>query len=75
MEGLQDYELAQGMADDVSKHGIDAESLVSPNEDPVFEKYDEYVPPSLLRRAYAVDKLAPREAEKRIVDIYNEYAE
>lgn len=37
--------------------GIDVHSLVGANENPVYEKYDEYIPASLLRMAYAEDKL------------------
>ena len=37
--------------------GIDKESLVGPSECPVFDKYDDYIPPALLRRAFAEDRL------------------
>ncbi len=45
----------------MEKEGISAESLVFPSECPAFEKYDPYIPPELLRRAYAVDRLCPAE--------------
>ena len=41
----------------------------------MFEKYDDHVPPSLLRRAYAADKLTPNEAERRIAEIFREYSD
>ena len=47
----------------------DAENLVSPKELPAFEKYDEYVPAELLRKAYAADRLNTKEAVKRIDDM------
>lgn len=75
MEGGNDYELARDLAKKVAKEGIDCAALVGEGECPVFEKYDEYVPPSLLRRAYAADKLTPREAEQRIIEIFREYSD
>ena len=38
----------------------------------VFEKYDSYIPSSLLRKAYAADKLRSDEAENAIKSIYEE---
>ncbi len=35
----------------------DTERLVGASECPVFDKYDEFIPPELLRRAYAADRL------------------
>lgn len=75
MEGANDYELARALAKQVSRDGINCEALVGEGECPVFEKYDEHIPPSLLRRAYAADKLTPHEAEKRIIEIFREYSE
>jgi ATP-dependent Lhr-like helicase len=60
------------LADEVHAGGFDPESLVSPSELPVFEKYDDYVPPTLLRRAYAADRLNVAEAEERILDLDEE---
>ena len=39
--------------------------LVGKGECPVFEKYDPCIPPELLRRAYAVDKLRTDEMKRR----------
>ena len=41
----------------IDQDGIDTETLVFGGECPVFDKYDEYIPPELLRAAYAVDRL------------------
>ena len=46
--------------------GVDPLSLVSPSEAPCFDKYDPILPPDLMRRAYAVDRLNPEEAVLRL---------
>ncbi len=73
MEKGNDYLLAKGLAEAVRERGIDPMSLVGQGENPVFDKYDEYLPNSLLQKAYAADKLAPGEAIARIIEIFNEY--
>ncbi len=45
--------------------GIDTNTLVFDGECPVFDKYDEYIPPELLRRAYAHDRLSTEEIIER----------
>ncbi len=72
MSNGTDYDLLRALADRAAR-GIDAESLVGSGEIPVFEKYDDCVPVDLLRHAYAVDKLAPDEAAKRILSIMEEF--
>ncbi len=74
MEGANGYDLARGLAKKAATEGIDCESLVGEGECPVFEKYDDHVPPSLLRRAYAADKLKPTEVVKRLAEIFREYS-
>ena len=73
MENGNDYELVTALADAVKRRGIDRFSLVSSGELPLFEKYDEYVPAELLRKAYATDKLRSDEAERRILEMAAEY--
>jgi ATP-dependent Lhr-like helicase len=73
MEKGNDYVLAKGLAAEVEARGIIPTSLVGQGENPVFDKYDEYLPNSLLQKAYAVDKLDPDEAETRIIEIFKEY--
>ncbi len=73
MEKGNDYLLAKGLAEEVQKRGINPMSLVGQGENPVFDKYDEYLPNPLLQKAYAADKLAPDEAAARFIEIYNEY--
>ena len=72
MEKGSGEELAEFLYSYVKRHGIDALSLVSSKELPIFEKYDGYVPAELLRYAYSVDKLNTLETECRIADIYAE---
>ncbi len=45
----------------ISRDGLITENLVAGGECPVFEKYDEYIPPDLLRSAYAADRLSAGE--------------
>ncbi|MBR2019539.1 MAG: DEAD/DEAH box helicase [Clostridia bacterium] len=68
-----DYELIAHLAEELRTHGLAPEELVGSGEAPVFEKYDDYIPADLLRHAYAVDKLCPREVVERIAAIEAEY--
>ena len=64
MEGTREdflYALAPIVA-----RGIDTEALVSPAEQPIFDKFDPFIPGELLRRAYAADRLRPDEALVRL---------
>ncbi len=45
----------------IARDGLNTENLVAGGECPVFEKYDEYIPPELLRSAYAADRLSADE--------------
>ena len=65
------FRLENGRGDDLLRHlasiaeiGIDPEDLVGAAEAPAFNKYDPYIPPSLLRRAYIEDKLCCAEVEE-----------
>lgn len=73
MERGNDYTLARGLASAAAS--MDAMSLIKPSENPVFDKYDEYIPNSLLRKAYATDKLDPNEAAERMTELLREYSE
>lgn len=50
-------DLLSHMRSIVERDGIDPAGLVRDGECPVFDKYDEYIPPELLREAYAADRL------------------
>ena len=65
--------LMERIEEDVRTHGIEAESLVSPTEAPSYDKYDEYVPPSLLRLAYVRDRLNVDDALESLVRTCMEY--
>ena len=47
------------------REGLDTETLVGEGECPVFDKYDEFIPPELLRLAYAKDRLRADEILER----------
>ncbi|MBQ0102493.1 MAG: hypothetical protein KBT31_06855, partial [Firmicutes bacterium] len=55
--------------------GIDKRVYVENGDLPLFEKYDGNVPPSLLRKAYAEDRLENVDVEKRIMEIVNEFGQ
>jgi ATP-dependent Lhr-like helicase len=73
MERGNDYELIKTLAEKAARDGIDCASLVATGELPIFDKYDDYIPGELLRKAYAADKLRPDEAERRLQEILGEY--
>ncbi len=47
--------------------GIDPMELVSPEEEPVFEKYDPYVPAELLRKGFALGVLDVEDMKRRVL--------
>lgn len=51
--------------DILDRDGLDTHTLVRDGECPVFDKYDEYIPPELLRIAYAEDRLLADEILER----------
>ncbi len=73
MEKITDLNFVTHMLNRVERDGIDCNALVESGEIPVFEKYDNYVPYELLRKAYAADKLRADEAEEQIRKIFEEY--
>ena len=73
MEKTSDIDFIARLLDGVERDGINCEALVENGEIPVFEKYDNYVPHDLLRKAYAADKLRADEAENQIKLIFEEF--
>lgn len=63
----EDYgkNLLFGIRSILDRDGIDTAALVRDGECPVFDKYDEYIPPELLRIAYAKDRLLADEILER----------
>ncbi len=49
----------------IERDGLDTELLVGDGECPVYDKFDEYIPPELLRQAYAADRLLDTEIIER----------
>ena len=73
MEKITDLNFITHLLNRVERDGIDRYALVENGEIPVFEKYDNYVPYDLLRKAYAADKLRSDEAEEQVRRIFEEY--
>ena len=67
-----EHAFIEDLSEKVRTEGIDCDRLVMSGEIPVFEKYDEYIPSDLLRKAYAADRLRACEAEKRICETAEE---
>ena len=65
-------ELVRRMAE-LAAGGIDPYALVGAGEQPLFDKFDPMIPAELLRRAYAVDRLTPSEAEAVIAAMSEEH--
>ncbi len=55
-EGVYEH-LQEQIRQILSRDGLDTHYLLSQDECPVYDKYDEFIPPELLRRAYAEDRL------------------
>lgn len=60
--------LVENLSTIIERDGLDTENLVSESECPFFDKYDEFIPPSLLRAAYAADRLSAKEVTERILN-------
>ena len=60
------YILLKNMYRQIEKEGIDPHELVFAGECPVADKYDDVIPPELLRMAYAEDKLEIDETIDRL---------
>lgn len=66
LEGGRGEDMMEMINDKMRREGIDLDSLVGATEAPVFEKYDEYIPSELLRKAYKEDKLRTDEILGRL---------
>ncbi len=59
-------DLEMRMREIIDIKGLDTEELVADAECPMFDKYDEQIPPELLREAYAKDRLCADEVIERL---------
>ncbi len=66
LEGGRGDDLMKMIAEKIGNEGIDLDSLINPNETPVFDKYDEFIPSELLQKAYREDKLRSDEILNRL---------
>ncbi|MBQ9692818.1 MAG: DEAD/DEAH box helicase [Clostridia bacterium] len=57
MERGSPAELYGAIIAELSSNEFDLESLAASGENPIFDKYDEFIPAELLRKAYASDRL------------------
>lgn len=73
MDAGEDYHLISHLCGVAEREGIRKEELIGPSESPVFEKYDEYIPGALLRKAYAADRLRTDEVLVRLRELLAEY--
>ena len=73
MEKGNGYDLLTNLAYHAETEGIDLDSLSGAGEIPVFDKYDDFVPASLLRKAYAADKLRNDELADAIPQMLEAY--
>lgn len=69
LEGGRGIDLVRDLAIKTRDEGVDLDSLIGANESPVSEKYDEFIPSVLLRKAYREDKLRSDEMIKRLAQI------
>ncbi len=62
-------ELPLRLSEIIIRDGLDPAALVFDGECPIFDKYDEYIPPELLCDAYAIDRLSPEEVKARFLEL------
>lgn len=68
LEGGRGEDMLEMINDKLRRDGMELDSLIGATEAPVFEKYDEYIPSELLRKAYREDKLRSDEILSRIAN-------
>jgi len=61
------------LLNDVEENGINCLNLIASSETPISDKFDVYLPSSLLKKAYATDKLDSTEVIDRIKKLYNQF--
>ena len=52
----------------LGRDGVKTKELIAPSELPIVEKYDDYIPAELLRKAYSTDRLCAEEIETLFAD-------
>ncbi len=62
-------DLPQRLLSLMERDNLTVYDLVKDSDCPAFDKYDPHIPPSLLRKAYATDRLNLEEANKRLNDL------
>ncbi len=72
LEGASDVELVESLCARLRRGEFDRYDLAAGGNAPAFEKYDEFIPDELLRKAYAADRLRLDEVEWRLPQILEE---
>lgn len=65
LEGGRGDDMMRELIGKIKRDGINLDSLIGQTEVPVFDKYDEFIPSELLRKAYRCDKLRADEIIER----------
>ena len=73
MENGEPEELIDHLCEIAATEGVDCDKLAG-GDIPLFEKFDDCLPYSLLHKAYATDRLRPDEVVKRLSEIADEYS-
>jgi len=72
LEGANDVELLQSLDAKLAAGEFKTYDLASGGNAPAFEKYDDYIPDELLRKAYATDRLRLDEIKWRLPEMLDE---
>ena len=64
-DGAVGKEIVDAISNIIRRDGLDTHALIFDGECPVYDKYDEFIPPELLRDAYAEDRLLSDEVIER----------
>ena len=73
MEKGSEYDLIKALNEEAHREGLTTLDLMGGTELPIGEKYDEFIPGDLLRKAYAADSLSLEEVPVRVAEILTEF--
>lgn len=73
LDRYDEKDFVEILMDDIKTNGIDCQNLIFNGETPIYDKFDVYLPTSLLQKAYATDKLDEKEVIIRIKTLYEQF--
>ena len=73
LDRYDEKDFVEILMDDIKTNGIDCQNLIFNGETPIYDKFDIYLPTSLLQKAYATDKLDEKEVIIRIKTLYEQF--